>query len=228
MKKFLFILIMALAIPSANAVNLTFAESGLAVAFTDTDGADFFIGAFSDDDSTLVFDAATGVATATISGLATVNDPNNGNAELDQTTFDFVLTVTNVTEEASGNLVTTGTNSGTAQVTFNDVAGFGEISFSSDVYMFLNDDGGTNSNTLLDLTTSTGISAGAWLQSVGFQGIGDVLVNAVPDSTLGANGGDFSLKFGVEDATTEVPEPMTAALLGFGILGGAIRRNKSQ
>ena len=196
-----------------------FGEATLAVFFDEQgDGADELIfGAYRDARTvgTLTFDDMLNTAFITIAGSGTVNELPGG-AEINESDFTFTLAIDEVTRNAAGDLVTTDASNGNGSVNIDNVNG-DSVSFNLQTHMFLGDLAGL---TVLDLISDQGISSAGW-----FHLVGDVLVNGVASGLYDNAGGDYGLNFGTQRA--EVPEPATALLLGFGALGGALKRRKS-
>ena len=231
MKKLLLAALL-LVIPNVQATTFTydFGFNGVAIAFDPVTGQDFHFGADSTlSTSTLVFDDVAGTAFVTASGFGDVVNTQTGAVITTGTNFSYSVSYTGVTgDPLAPNLVAA--SNGIGSFTIGNVGNIdgiaGNDSVSGQVAIRSSIDG---TNTILSDVPGNGIQNAVW-----FDGIGDTLVNGSQASALfNAVGGDNNLGFGTLAAgfpTTpaEVPEPMTAALLGLGMLGGAIKRKKSQ
>ncbi len=205
---------------SAQAATFDFGQSSLAVFF-DEDGDnndELIFGAYRDarTTGTLTFDDVLNTAFITITGSGTTNSLPGG-AELNESDFTFTLSIDDVVENAAGDLVTTDATNGTGSINIDNLNG-DSVSLNVETHMFLGDAAGL---LVLDLVSDLGVSSAGW-----FNVSGDVLVNGAVSNLFANVGGDYGLNFGAERAEV-MPEPATALLLGFGALGGAIKRRKS-
>ena len=214
-------------VPNVQATTFTydFGSTGIFIGFDATTGADYHFGSNSAlSSTTLVFDDVAGTAVFTATGFGDVVNSTTGATIFSGTSFSYDLTFANVTgDPLSPSLQTTSNGVGSYTIgnvgNIDGIAGFDSVSGQFETHMVL--EGGT----ILTDTLGQGINSAAW-----FHSIGNTLVNGAEANALfNTVGGDVNFDFGVLQAgETEVPEPMTAALLGLGVLGGAIRRKKSQ
>ena len=215
-------------VPNAQAATFTydFGFRGVFIAFDPVSGDDFHFGSDSSiSAATLVFDDVAQTAAFSVTGFGDVVDSTTGAVITTGTSFTYDIAYTGVTgDPLSPNLQTASNGVGSYTIAnvgnIDGVAGNDSVSGQVETHMLL-----LGGDTLLTNTPGEGINNGAW-----FHGIGDTLVNGTQANALfNATGGDNDFNFGVLQAEgADVPEPMTAALLGLGMLGGAIRRKKSQ
>jgi hypothetical protein len=191
--------------------------------------------------STIVYDSDTLTAVVTLAGQGYVRDlANGGTTIVDSTDFFTELVITNVIPitDPEGLLGFAGVGAssfGTVTVAdFGDITGDGigdTISYDIEA-RFMNfasyagsanykseiADLGSANFFLWDSTILGGIAANAW-----YRATGNFFVNGQLSNLIASGGGDIHLRNG----STEVPEPATALLLSFGLLGGAVRRKRS-
>lgn len=194
-------------------------------------------------DSTVVYDSDTLTAVVTLAGQGFVRDLNNGGTTIvDNTDFFTELVITNVIPitDPEGLLGFAGVGAssfGTVTVVdFGDIDGDGvgdTVSYDIQA-QFMNFASYANSNDykseiadlgsanffLWDSTILGGIAANSW-----YRATGNYFLNGQLTNLITAGGGDIHLRNGTTG--TEVPEPATALLLSFGLLGGAVRRKRS-
>ncbi len=212
-----------LVIPNAQATTFTydFGLNGISIAFIADSGLAYHFGSESAlSTSSFVFDDVAQTAVVTASGFGDVVNTDTGAVITTGTAFTYSVNYTGVTGDPLAPNLETATN-GIGSYTINNVGNIdgiaGDDSVSGQVQIRT-----ITGNTILAQTPTQGIQHAVW-----YDGIGDILVNGSEANALfNAVGGDNNLAFGTLQA--EVPEPMTAALLGLGMLGGAIRRKKSQ
>ena len=215
----------ALMSTSAHAVNLDFGFSGFSFIFDRVAGQDLVFGAYGDNrsSSSLVYDELAQTVNISIAGIGTINNDDGVRAEVNEAAYTYNLAVSGVTEDANGNLVVNnlGTNA-QATYSFDQVADIGSVAGTVQITAF---EQLSAELIILDNVIGEGLNSDGW-----FDGIGQVLVNGGISNIFNYTGGDYDLNFGVEGATgptTEVPEPATALLLGFGAIGGALKRRKA-
>ena len=160
---------------NASATIFDFGFSGLALSFDQSTGADFRFGSFSDTRSisTLDFDAVTGIADISISGLGTINDALSG-AELNQTNYNFALSISGVSTNAAGDLLVSNASNGIANYTIDNASGIGQIDGSIQTFQFQ-----TPSNlTLLSTFIGAGLRSAGW-----FNSINDIFINGIESNS---------------------------------------------
>ncbi len=236
MKKYLLIAFLLLVVPTAQATTFTwdFGFGGTFLAFDPSTGDDFHFGSDATaSTATVVYDDVAQTLVASIAGIGDVVDSSTGAVIVTGTAFNYSVNYSGVTgDPLAPNLVTTIEGVGSYSIAnvgnIDGIAGNDSVSGQIETHMNL-----LGGDTLLAQVTGEGIKNAAW-----FNGIGDVLVNGSEANALfNATGGDNDFHFGTLRADlpadpgvgdTEVPEPITAALLGLGVIGGAIKRKKSQ
>jgi len=228
MKKYLLIAFLLLVVPTAQATTFqwSFAAGGASIIFDPATGENFHFGANPAlSVSTVVYDEVAQTLVASLVGTGDVVNSNTGAVLATGSDFDFSITYTGVTgDPLTPNLETAIEGIGSYSISnvgnIDGVAGNDSVSGTVETHMNLLD-----GDTVLAQIPDAGIQHAGW-----FHGIGDVLVNGAEANALfDSTGGDSIFSFGTATVVNgaEVPEPITAALLGLGVLGGAIKRRKS-